>query len=363
MTPKNYRWANLTREEKDKLLTHYEMSLLQRNKDEAIREEHIESLQSFADEVGTPYKTLLRNVQAWKASTLELLGEEAIEDLIRKEYRVPLQMGKGRQFTDYMVIDRDEAIIISDIEIPDENFIALQLAVAEGKLRGIKTLLIIGDFAALDKSAFTHYKKSWNAGNGNPFSDIVARLQAVLDYLADWFDEIYLVEGNHDRRIALATDGELNLGMLINSDKVHYSQYASMYVKTSRLGTVKLVHQQNYSKTPLSMIPDMYGAELGPDYDPADPIGTMQKTGFVLTHTHIAQTGSTPDRVFQAVSLGTMRNPFHTQYKMINQNRHHQWDVAFGVMEDSKIDLVQVPFINWKRRLGDKLYNEVIWKW
>jgi len=64
----------------------------------------------------------------------------------------------------------------------------------------------------------------------------------ILEVMVAWFDDIYILEGNHDDRINRATEGEVWFGMLLREAQIRagdacnlvFSRYSYMYVRTSR---------------------------------------------------------------------------------------------------------------------------------
>jgi hypothetical protein len=264
-----------------------------------------------------------------------------------------------RPFLDFPVIKLDDAVIIADVEIPDQSALMLRLATATGMAKGIRTLIIVGDLVATDQPTLNGWASLWRTGTEPTYKAMLGTLMETMRVLTDWFDKIYIVEGNHDYRIARATGGEIDLGMFFKADGrtdyipgVEYSRYNYLYIQTSKRGIIKAIHQKNFSQNPLTMVKDFHAAEVGPYFDPVNPMGTVQKTGWIIAHCHIAQQGTTPDGVYQAVSLGTMRSKAHTKYVMQMQTRHRNWDSAFAVLQDGFLTSWNLATTNWAAELG-----------
>jgi hypothetical protein len=67
--------------------------------------------------------------------------------------QIDIPKSPSRTYLDYPVIDGDDLIIISDIEIPDHSAKMLQLALLTGMARGIKHLIVAGDLIATDQDS------------------------------------------------------------------------------------------------------------------------------------------------------------------------------------------------------------------
>lgn len=92
--------------------------------------------------------------------------------------------------TDPKTGDGYEAIVISDLHIPDENpSLLVEIATKnEGK-----DLYIVGDINHFDGYS-RHMKREPNP----PLKELLARTDAVFDFLSDYHPNIYLLLGNHD---------------------------------------------------------------------------------------------------------------------------------------------------------------------
>lgn len=138
---------------------------------------------------------------------------------------------------------------------------------------------------------------------------------------------------------------------------VYYSRYPYLYLKTSKRGLVKGVHPENFSKTPVALAQPFYDVEHGPYFDPLRPFETMQKAHFVVSHTHIDQSGYSKDGVYEMHAIGTCRDPNRTQYKATSQNNHHQWSPSFLKMKRGYFTHLHVWGTNWEEELGELFFS------
>ena len=258
-----------------------------------------------------------------------------------------------RKWTDYLTLDGDDWLIISDIEVPDHDVVYLRLALLTAMARGIKKCVIAGDLVATDQQALNSWVNTWSPENQLNYLQAVGVTNTILDEYARWFDEIYIIEGNHDDRIARATKGELYLGAILkNNSRVYYSRYAYLYLRTSARGLIKVVHPSNFSQDPVTLGEKLYNVEQGPNYNPYNPIGTFEKSHIVLAHCHRKQTGKSPDGVYEIHALGTGRDEQATQYKSKSATKHYQWDHAFLAVKDGFFYPYDVATTNWRAELG-----------
>lgn len=251
----------------------------------------------------------------------------------------------GRKYTDYLELEGDDWMIISDIEIPDHNPLYLLLMVLVAMVNGVRKLIIAGDLVATDQQALTAWTEVLNTGDEINFEASVGIVVRILKKLFEWFDEVYLIEGNHDNRVARATKGQVHFGMFLNGTNVVYSRYGYLWIKSSR-GWIKVVHQQNFSIDPV---------KLGQDYNDSE----VRKCHWVTTHCHRRQSGWTKDGLFEVHAIGTGRDEAKTKYKSQGQNKHRQWDISFLMIKGGYFYDFDLKSTNWKHELRE-FYQEYI---
>ncbi len=324
-------FGTLTIEQKDELVALYSLST-------------DAELDSKAKSFGVVVKlaTLQREIRRYNETRRQILGEVA-----NKADSIP--SSPKRRMLDYPIIATDNAIIISDIEIPDHNADMLKLAFWVGVNMGIRTCIWNGDLVATDQESLNSWTTTMKHDE-TTFEDDLSQLERILRTYNRWFTKNYATEGNHDDRIARATGGEVNIGMLLPRDLIEYSQYAYLYIKTSKRGWIKVCHPQNFSSNPVNLGEQLYNVERGPEP------GKLIKTHIVLGHCHRAQSGFSPDGHYQIMASGMMRDDLRTTYKMKSSNKHKQWDPGFIVLKDGILHNLSLHGTDWKYWLGE-LYN------
>lgn len=250
-------------------------------------------------------------------------------------------------YNDYLHIETDDAIVISDIELPDADPIMLQAAIAMGKQYGIKTLIIAGDLIATDQASLNSWEEVIKTGDEPPFQRVIEHTKQVLKTFGEQFKTMYCISGNHDERVARKTGGEVHLGMLLPDLK--FSQYNFMWIKTSR-GYVYITHPQNYSSNSAGLGQKLYNVTVAPD---------SSKPHVVLAHTHQAQQATSPDGIREIHALGTMRDPLKTKYKSTRSNTHHQWTQGFLMLRKGYFYPMVRGTTDWQFYLKDLCPREL----
>ena len=146
-------------------------------------------------------------------------------------------------------------IIVGDVHVPttDYDFASLVLVVA--KKQGVKRLIIAGDMFNMD--AFSLYEAVVASPSWREERDAA---RVLFHTWLEWFDDIYVIMGNHDRRLQKWAGGQLDesdiFGMVTSSDKVHVSNWGHLKVKTAQ-GDYMVTHSKEYSINQLTVANEM----------------------------------------------------------------------------------------------------------
>lgn len=245
-------------------------------------------------------------------STLERQIRHAI--LIRDRYRQKylaesIPESQTPVYDEYHVIQTNDAIIISDLEVPDHDVWMLKAALLTGMRFGIYSVIFAGDLIATDQDALNTWLSTWAEDGEHSYSADLDELRTIIRRFQEWFtDGITMVMGNHDLRIDKKTGGQVTLEMLLDDTEMQFSRYSYMYVWMPKAQEwVYVCHQFNYSKTSVKLAqdvwqvvsaPDGYSNATGeriPEYDEWRHGKNKQKCHVIVTHTHVAQDGFSPD--------------------------------------------------------------------
>src|SRR5690606_13809689 len=178
-----------------------------------------------------------------------------------------------------------------------------------------------------------------------------------------------MVMGNHDLRIDKKTGGQVTLEMLLDDTDMEFSRYSYMYIwmpKTQEW--VYVCHQFNYSKTSVRLAqnvwevvsaPDGYDNATGEridDYDEWQHGKNKEKCHVIVTHTHVAQDGFSPDGNWRTIGMGCMRDDKRTKYKRARATKFPEWNQGFVLLRDGYFRPLTKTGTDWRDVLGDDYY-------
>ena len=179
------------------------------------------------------------------------------------------------------------AIITGDIHVPTTNFDFSKRIRSVAKFWGIKTLIIAGDVYNFD--LFSKYPRqtvmiSWaqerDAG------------KLLFEMFTDYFDVIYVLMGNHDRRMIKWADGHLDetdvFGLITTSPKVHVSNFGYCTIKSGSENWL-VTHSTEYSVNQLTV---------------ADQLAQKYKSNVITHHEHHVAKGRDRYKSFTIINNG-----------------------------------------------------------
>jgi len=314
-------WSEVPRKEKDRIA-----ELYQRRAD----------LTPEAEALGVNVTSLARNVRFFIEYRKMFLTEAA--EIIN------IPESTSRKYLDHQELEGDNWIFWGDTEAPDYSYVMLRLIRLVAIAYDIRKYVNAGDLIAFDQQAFSTWRSVWQVGGTQTLREVLGGVNDIIGDFDTWFDEGYLIGSNHDKRLNKATNGELDIGMLLHSKKLRYSNYDWLRINTSKRGSIRVVHPTPFSNNPI---------QLGRAFYDSSPI----KEDFIVAHCHLEEWGWTKDGLHQVNALGTCRDPLRTQYKMISVNKHFQWNSGFLVLKDGYYERMSLNATNWRKVLGDELYK------
>jgi len=182
---------------------------------------------------------------------------------------------------------------------------------------GVRKKIIVGDLFDFN------FAKHW-------YSDEPGSLDKEIEYVSplikalDYFDEISMVEGNHEKRVGRMTDGKIkaqHLFRLFGPDvwdrKFKYSEYDKIKIEDKWL----LIHPKSYSQISPSV---------------AKRAAEKFHCHIINTHGHLV--GSSWDRSgkFLTVDLGGMFQVDKVEYINKQTTTHPMWKNGFGMIRQGK---------------------------
>lgn len=150
------------------------------------------------------------------------------------------------------VFEWDDFMVIGDVQLPttDYDFAMYPAMIAKKHLRKPRRLIIAGDFYNMD--AWSKYPSIISTPSWEQEREAARNLLTIY---AQTFDEMWMVSGNHERRILEKLDGQYNindvLAASLPSGKVKATVLDRCTVKTSK-GKYTVLHGDNYAKKSLN---------------------------------------------------------------------------------------------------------------
>lgn len=232
-----------------------------------------------------------------------------------------------------------DAVICGDVQLPTTDYWFSQLvgAIGQKHLRRPRRLIIAGDLFNLD--SFSDYARV--IGLPSFRNEMAAARVLVGEWLAV-FDEVYLFAGNHDRRVAKRTGGEILMeelmSMVTGSPKLRTSNWGHLTI-TSGDHTYRILHGTNYSVNQLTV---------------ASELANKYQQHIIGHHQHHAAMGWDRFKRYLVIDNGGLFDPAKMSYAVIDDNKMPNMQKGFTLLKEGTPHLLSVePFTNWDMWLGN----------
>lgn len=240
-----------------------------------------------------------------------------------------IQMGACRVYDDHVEID-DDVVVISDLEIPYHDVETLGYAVSVGKLFGITTLVVAGDFLALDALGYWPAEDTDNSGRFT-VDDSLLEGELVLLSLLQWFERIIIIKGNHEQRGTRQKEWAFFSMMRRRWEELGDVEVS--YYKWCLVQGQQIEHPKNYSKVPGSV---------------ARERAEIENKSVACAHNHHFSMSFTRDGRHQGIDLGHATRPETRYYKQVNgTTRHPKWVRGFWVLRNGCWYPFPIDFTDW----------------
>ena len=185
---------------------------------------------------------------------------------------------------------------------------------------GIRNHIITGDLFDMD---FIKKYPDFDGVDKSTLDKEVFHTDPLIRAL-DYFDENYLITGNHERRVNLSTEAKIQashlfglFGKEIWDKKFRYSVYDKMFVGDNWM----VVHPRSYSQISTSV---------------AKRLAEKYKKNIINSHGHFV--GMTYERsgTHLAIDLGGMFDVRKIDYINLRTTTHPFWKNGFGMLRDGK---------------------------
>jgi predicted phosphodiesterase len=230
------------------------------------------------------------------------------------------------------------AMIVGDIHCPytDWEYASLVTRIAEKHLQPPRQLIIAGDFFNLD--IFSDYAKLVAGPN---WHDEKTAAVALMQEWAAIFDRIFLLSGNHDRRVSRRTDGEMDI-----TDLADFLSVSAEILTPSILGYAALesggiswrvTHAKEYSINRLTV---------------AGELALKFQTNIVSFHEHHQAIGWDRFGRYVIVNGGSLVRQNDMAYCSLDDTKRPVWNTGFVMIRDGCPTLFgKSPMTNWQNWL------------
>lgn len=231
--------------------------------------------------------------------------------------------------------DWDDFMVVGDVQLPttDYDFATLPALIAKKHLKKPRRLVIAGDLYNMD--AWSKYP------DVVPLPTWVNEKEAARNLLtlyAQVFEEIWMISGNHERRILEANGGQLDINDLLLASlptgKVRATVLDKCTVNTSQ-GKYTVLHGDNYSKKSLSN---------------ADEWAQKLQSHIISWHEHHAAMGMDRFDRYYVVNGGGLFDQKKMSYVQLKTNTCANMSNGF-VMVKGGYPYLFGKFTDWKRWL------------
>jgi hypothetical protein len=228
--------------------------------------------------------------------------------------------------------DWDDFMVVGDIQLPttDYDFATLPALIAKKHLKKPRKLILAGDVYNMD--AWSKYKSI------APLPAWVDEKEAARNLLTIYsqvFQEIWMIAGNHERRLLEHLDGQWELEDVLTaslpSGHVRATVRDRCTVNTSQ-GKYTILHGDNYSKKALSN---------------ADEWAQKWQSHVVSHHEHHAAIGMDRFNRYFCINNGGLFDPEKMSYVQLKSNTMANMSQGFTLVKNGYPHLL-AKWTDWK---------------
>jgi hypothetical protein len=227
-------------------------------------------------------------------------------------------------------------VVVGDVHVPATDWQFSRMVGMVADKLGIYRLIIAGDVLNFDFASTYRIivpPTTWREER-----------DAARILIADWletFTEIYILQGNHDRRWTNWAAGELDetdiWGMINSSSKIKVSKYGWLTVNSGGIPW-RITHPQNYSVNQLTL---------------ASELANKYQANIISHHQHHLGVGWDKYKRFVIVDNGSLVDTDKLAYAHLDDNRCAGMAQGFTVLRNGCPTLYgRYPFTDWGRVLN-----------
>ena len=230
-----------------------------------------------------------------------------------------------------------DMVIVGDTHIPYTDYVFAERVTMIGKrhLRKPRKLLLAGDFFSLDN--FSHYLAVVTPPTWAEEREYARNL---IHYWRDVFDEIWMLMGNHERRLQKWTEGAFEekdlLALITTSDKVQMSNRGWCTVEGAGR-TWRVTHSKNYSVNQLTV---------------ADQLAWKFEANIISFHEHHLSKGFDRFGNHVIVNGGCLVDPNKLAWVVLDDSKAAGMKKGFVLFKNGSAEpLGEAPFTDWSKWL------------
>lgn len=232
-------------------------------------------------------------------------------------------------------------IVCGDVHLNTtrKGFMQRPLQVAERLLTGQRRLMISGDFLNAD---------SWSTYDSihplPPFSKELRAARYFFDMYLEVFDEIWVTQGNHDRRVQRQSKNAIApedlMRMITHDPRIRVSHWGHAVIDTPS-GEWRATHGSEFSVQTLSV---------------ADQLAQKYKQHIISHHQHHCSIGWDRFKRYVIIDNGGLFDEESLAYVMLDDNKRPRMANGFTALVGGTPYLFSVsPFTNWEWWTGETI--------
>jgi hypothetical protein len=223
-------------------------------------------------------------------------------------------LATGKIYNDYIKIQTDDFICIGDAEIPNHSNKMFEIAYEICKKYNIKTIIGNGDL--FDQTIFSPWPRTEPLLQ--QFKDEIEPGREIFKKYLEIVDEIIINTGNHEKRLARATKGNITLGdFLKDITGLRFQEYQYCIVEFSDGTHCRVTHPRNYSGTIGSVTRKLHSKFL---------------SNLIIGHDHYQALLFDPSNTHWLVHGGHCRDEKRVNYTNLVDSCNPKWNAGFTMV-------------------------------
>jgi hypothetical protein len=223
-------------------------------------------------------------------------------------------------------------VVIGDVHVPCTDYDLAPLVIHTAKKHKVKRLIVAGDMFNMD--AFSFYPA---IGPESSWSQERDAARILIKHWLKYFEEVYFLMGNHDRRLQKWANGEFDesdiYGMITSSGKCHYSNRGWCIVRTKAQYPWRITHSRNYSVNQLTV---------------AGELANKYQSNVISHHEHHLAKGWDKYKRFVIVNNGGLFDADKFAYAVMDDSKSPGMARGWTVLQNGVAHVYgEYPYTDW----------------